>query len=309
MQKNLFLQILIILGGFSLILLLAGANYLNGYLAVQSGEKHLLEQRISQHSLQIKDLELITDVLVSENKNVALKLEEERAKRLVAETENKTAVNRLTELEQSVENSKTNMPSEVISSWRPRVASVKCQWNFDNGVQASASGSAVLVPNVSTTAIVGLITSKHVVNYKGYSPSACSVRFPGESSSYTITATNISFSEEFDSAIINIPSPSVNLITLNLENIGRCSADGVVGDEIVILGYPGIGSRDDITATEGIISGYESGYYLSSAKVERGNSGGAAVSIRNNCYLGIPTFVDVGEIESLARILDQKLIK
>jgi hypothetical protein len=53
-----------------------------------------------------------------------------------------------------------------------------------------------------------------------------------------------------------------------------------------------------------VISGYEEGLYLTSAKVERGNSGGAAIDVNNNCYLGIPTFVTVGSFESLARILD-----
>ena len=73
------------------------------------------------------------------------------------------------------------------------------------------------------------------------------------------------------------------------------------------MGYPSIGSQTDITATEGIISGYDGNYYVTSAKVERGNSGGAAVALKDNCYLGIPTFVQVGDIESLARILDARV--
>ena len=61
------------------------------------------------------------------------------------------------------------------------------------------------------------------------------------------------------------------------------------------------------TVTEGIISSFEkveeSYYYLTSAKIERGNSGGLAVTGNFSCVVGVPTFVVVGEIESLGRVL------
>ena len=63
-------------------------------------------------------------------------------------------------------------------------------------------------------------------------------------------------------------------------------------------------TRTDVTATEGIISGFDGDYYITSAKVEHGNSGGAAILVKESCELGIPTFVQTGSIESLARILD-----
>ncbi|KKR76010.1 MAG: hypothetical protein UU20_C0036G0011, partial [Parcubacteria group bacterium GW2011_GWE2_40_8] len=44
-------------------------------------------------------------------------------------------------------------------------------------------------------------------------------------------------------------------------------------------------------------------YYVTSAKIEFGNSGGIAVSTKNNCILGIPTFVKAGQIETLGRVL------
>nr|MDQ3014484.1 hypothetical protein [bacterium] len=68
-------------------------------------------------------------------------------------------------------------------------------------------------------------------------------------------------------------------------------------------------SRVDVTATEGIISGYEGNYYITSAKIEQGNSGGAAISLRDNCFLGIPTLTLVGKVESLGRILDWQSIQ
>jgi hypothetical protein len=69
------------------------------------------------------------------------------------------------------------------------------------------------------------------------------------------------------------------------------------------LGYPSIGAKESITATEGILSGFDEEYYTTSAKIEQGNSGGAAIHVKNDCFLGLPTLVLAGRIESLARIL------
>jgi len=57
-----------------------------------------------------------------------------------------------------------------------------------------------------------------------------------------------------------------------------------------------------ITATEGIISGFAADYYVTSAKIDHGNSGGAAIEVQRDCYLGIPTYTQT-DIESLARVL------
>ncbi|MCG2690412.1 hypothetical protein L6252_04030 [Candidatus Parcubacteria bacterium] len=75
------------------------------------------------------------------------------------------------------------------------------------------------------------------------------------------------------------------------------------GDEIIILGYPAIGDEYDVTVTRGIISGTDDGYYITDAKIDHGNSGGAAILLKNNCLFGIPTAAVTGEIESLGRIL------
>lgn len=84
-----------------------------------------------------------------------------------------------------------------------------------------------------------------------------------------------------------------------------CSAVNV-GDHLSVLGYPGVGG-DTLTITDGIVSGFEfdygTRYIKTSAKIEHGNSGGIAIK-DSGCVVGIPTFVQSGNIESIGRILD-----
>ena len=88
-----------------------------------------------------------------------------------------------------------------------------------------------------------------------------------------------------------------------------CQKKASIGDSLIVLGYPSYGADySEITATEGIVSGYDGEYYTTSAKIEQGNSGGVAILQKDNCYLGIPTAVRLGAFESLGRILDVKYI-
>ena len=156
-----------------------------------------------------------------------------------------------------------------------------------------------------------IFTNKHVVSDSwGDAPGACVINFPDSSESYNInmnpvtrSMNDISVFQNLDVGEIFIRNPGAYVLS-NAKLNNFCTTRVSVGEQIVVLGYPVIGSQTDITATEGIVSGYENGYYITSAKVEHGNSGGAAISVKNNCSLGIPSFVDSGQLESLGRILD-----
>ena len=158
-----------------------------------------------------------------------------------------------------------------------------------------------------------MYTNKHVVSNEKDNPATqCNIWLPDMSSPYTITADlermmmdDISTDPYYDYGNVHIRKPTQQIISVaNNSKYESCSERADVGEQVLILGYPGIGSASDITVTEGIISGYENGYYVTSAKVEQGNSGGAAILVEDNCYLGIPSFAQTGAIESLARILD-----
>ena len=200
-----------------------------------------------------------------------------------------------------------DLPS-IVSQWRPQIAHIECRWYSANGqLVLDAYGSGLLFRNPVNTLI---FTNKHVLIYQGQAPYSCKVTFPGTTDNYNLTVNtstghfdDINRDPVFDVGEIFIRNPSTYLNSISgVPN--DCKTRAAVGEQVLILGYPEIGSTTDITATEGIISGYENGYYITSAKVDHGNSGGVAILVKDNCYLGIPSFVQAGQLESLARILD-----
>lgn len=192
--------------------------------------------------------------------------------------------------------------SNIIKEWSKKVAYIECVWAYTNGtVYAKGSGSATLVKfnNLGLRAV----TSKHVLLDKGqYIPRDCKVILSG-GKTYLISSndTNISIGINEDWAYLKI-TPDETLNDITKQDIKLCPSVEI-GDKLLILGYPVIGSQTGLTVTEGILSGFDGNYYITSAKIDRGNSGGAAILIKDNCYLGIPSASVVGVIESLGRIL------
>lgn len=194
---------------------------------------------------------------------------------------------------------KNDLPS-IIKQWRSKIAYIEC--NFGSNIQ---SGSGILATfGYGSNAKVYVITNRHVITEDFiYRPDFCRIAIPDFSKIITVMIEDFIISSQgYDWAALRINNPDKYL-----DNLGGdyqvCDDQLSLGESIVILGYPGIGTETDITATEGIISGHEGDYYITSAKIEQGNSGGAAVFPKENCYIGIPTFAKVGAIESLARIL------
>jgi len=210
----------------------------------------------------------------------------------------------------------------IIQEWKPRVAYIECQWAYsDTGrVYRVASGSGFLWRGVQIGR--GTVeTNLHVIlDDNGYSPTECVIKFSGESDIHVYktdrpwTAPDRKdwgpFSHDvrgYDSGSIMFANPSNSVMAILNSSFNSCKTlnqKAAIGESVVILGYPGIGGNNDITATEGIISSYDGDYYITSAKIEHGNSGGIAILIKDNCFLGIPSYAEAGEIESMGRILD-----
>lgn len=202
----------------------------------------------------------------------------------------------------------------IINQWRLSIAYIECNWPYINAQGYFTKSGSGLFWNAGKDSYF-VLSNLHVVTEDTAGlPKYCTIQIPDDNDVATVPGKDIykvSNDEQapIDASLVTIKNPTLYMTHSPITDWPRMGCLGIknnasVGDQVVILGYPGIGSQTDITATEGIVSGFESDYYITSAKVERGNSGGAAILVKNNCYLGIPTFVEVGQVESLARILD-----
>ena len=131
---------------------------------------------------------------------------------------------------------------------------------------------------------------------------------------YDLVAFNLK--EEFDIETQDVYNKLSELegVVVNAEDITLC-ADIKTGDNLFISGYPvGGGGLDGdlLTTTGGIVSGVDYGeydrYFVTSAKVDSGSSGGLAI-LENGCFLGVPTAVLDGDHESLGRIMDVRKLR
>jgi len=227
-----------------------------------------------------------------------------------AEDENKKLQNQVTTLENQ-KSVKTKSDADIIAEWDNRVAEVTCFWPSE-----TSGGSATLV-NLTSHGVTA-VTNKHVISdsTSTYAPDSCVVGIYENGARVVnyISPGNPVWIGSSDWGYIyldNSEAPSDNGFFNKVTNnqLIICKESQVnLGDQIVILGYPAIGTKNGITATEGIISGIETDYYVTSAKIDHGNSGGAAISVKNDCWIGIPTWAASGSIESLGRILKAQLV-
>ncbi len=259
--------------------------------------------------IQLIDIQSSQQKLISElatELSVELEgLREETSEQLAAAR--RSVVTTRQELQTEINSQKTRTLTEVVDTWRPRMAFVRCEFNF-LGARVAQQGASTLF-SINNEPI--LITNRHVVEspasqllscYYRFPQDTDNIQFPGEAISYGATTDPALVEPDYARVLLSEPNDFVLGLMDGISN-QVCSQEPLIGDEVVILGFPTIGSNQDLTATEGIIAAIEENYYVTSAKVDSGNSGGAAIHVNNNCYLGIPTFTALGQAESLARIL------
>jgi len=284
-----------------------GFNYYKDYQIQQSEEEKLIqeneklrlekEQEIKQNeqNLEIEKLKKEMEELKNKPPQIIIKeTQPEKPQIIIKEVP-------------SEEPKVVDLPS-IIKEWRPRVAHISCEWRYSDMIKTylKKAGSGLALKTDEDGIII--LTNAHVITDEGrYSPWICNIKLPEDnnifSASYGTGAFKTSY-YDLDWGTIKISQPDEYITGLTSPSVRYCTTKASIGDSVVILGYPAIGSQVDITATEGIVSGYDGDYYITSAKVEQGNSGGVAILPKRNCYLGIPSFAEVGGIESLARILD-----
>ncbi|MCK4918606.1 MAG: trypsin-like peptidase domain-containing protein [Candidatus Pacebacteria bacterium] len=295
-MDNLFLKenkiIKVIFFSFIFLLIIDISQFFNFHNILSD-----LNSRMAEEKMLLRNIEVQISQLGELNKQKQIELEysllDEKGKRIFANLDLKEDI--LTKGGENLIN--------IIDQWESYIVYLECDFNYNDTKELAfrLNGSGLLVQESNGTILV--LTNRHVVSNSDYFANQCTIKLPKEE--IILVSEEILISDGgFDWGLIkiNTTNPLINEIMEIPPHI--CLEKPVLGDEIAILGYPSIGDRNNITVTEGIISGFEDEYFITSAKVEQGNSGGAAVLLKNNCYLGTPTFSEKGELESLARILD-----
>ena len=198
--------------------------------------------------------------------------------------------------------------SSIVKNWRPYTAYIICSWDAPEELYGSGSGK---IEEIDSEGRALIMTNKHVLLKEDNKPSECLITFPEISKIYRLEDPDVITEDDLDVGYLIIEDPDQFITSLAMEFTGEaiCLEEAKPGDEILAIGYPGIGVSGDVTVTDGIISGIEGEYYISSVKLDYGNSGGIAILVEKNCYLGIPTASVTGKIESLAKILKYDQIK
>lgn len=256
----------------------------------------------------VKKTNDLEKAILTETKSLNEKIKQAEIKNLAVEstikTQEESSQKKITSLEEKISKVKLYDATTIISQWRTLIANVECQFRYsDTGrlyQTSSGSGIAIKFENIPTA----ILTNKHLItDANGYGADSCSAKLL-DSNETIISSSAVKSSKGYDLGYIYINNPSDYVKSITLKFPSLCLQKPSLGDEIVALGYPSIGSTNGLTATEGIISGFDENYFITSAKIEQGNSGGAVILLKDNCLLGIPTFVTLGKVESLARILD-----
>jgi len=262
---------------------------------------------VSNH-YQKRETEL-KDFLVSQQKTLQdtnksfdtlnQKYNQESSQRIAQEKIAKEIISRLENKVNNASATKTNDLASVISQWSGIIAKIECEFTEDQQQYISQGSGTALGLNGQTI----VLSNRHVLVPDNITPSICRTKIPSSALVYSGDDIRVSVSGA-DWAVLHLNDVDQQIRNITAKQPAFCQRKPSIGDEVVILGYPSIGAKTTITATEGIVAGYDGDFFITSAKVEQGNSGGAAILLKDNCLLGIPTFAQVGKIEALARILD-----
>ncbi|MFH0923650.1 MAG: S1C family serine protease [Candidatus Falkowbacteria bacterium] len=165
-----------------------------------------------------------------------------------------------------------------------------------------------------------ILTNRHVV--EGAYMNTCFIGFIesisqepnfGTAGNYNLAEVKYqTVSNDMDAAILYLDNPTNK--TYPYINIWDSNSDALqFGDKIEVIGFPSIGGST-ITYTSGDFSGFGSSadgtqnYIKSTAPLEHGNSGGASYNSSGQ-FIGIPTMVVAGTLNSMSYVLSVNSIK
>ena len=176
--------------------------------------------------------------------------------------------------------------SSIVEQWKPLVGLTLCSFISPyTGQQTSVQGGSGTAIKFSNQPL-SIVTNKHVVTDEfGNGAYGCVFILPDRTSNIygKIIGTGKGvgvFNDDVAFIYIKDSDNYLNNLTSILPKF--CQRKPVEGENVLILGYPAIGSSESITATQGIISGFEGNYFITDAKFDHGSSGGAAILVKDN---------------------------
>ncbi len=172
-------------------------------------------------------------------------------------------------------------------------ATVKLMCLFDANTGMQGSGTIIDASGL-------ILTNKHVVNgtvgcFVGFINNLNDKPYFGDRQ----IADILKVSSTEDIAVLKLRNPNNQQLTYI--NIASGNSNLQLGTKINVYGYPAIFGTD-ITYTSGDFSGVDGSYLKTTAILEHGNSGGGAYS-NNGTFVGIPSAVVKGQLNSLGYIL------
>lgn len=188
---------------------------------------------------------------------------------------------------------KTPTEEEIVSTWKDYAVRVTCIKLDENGLKKSYSdGSGFLI---YTSKGISVLTNLHVLYTKGNKLSDyCSVYVPKINETFKVLKKDRFSGKYQDRATLNIKDPSKTIKELMLKTkvvSTDCKEDQLVKDtDIAFIGFPIGSDKTKASSVKGKIVGTEDDYIVSATNIVSGYSGGIAISLKDNCYIGIPTF-------------------
>lgn len=216
----------------------------------------------------------------------------------------------------------TNNYSSLVNKFGVSIVEIICSSNARQDSFQQGSGTLYKTDDASQPYVVW--TNLHVVKTDDGSNPQCAIAIhPNISSSFqylVFSAVGYKYIDSSTDFAELTPSVTTGKNAGSLSDLAKYSIqrsdfklcqNPSTGEGLVVLGYPAVGGST-LTVTEGIVSGFEysSGvkYAKTSAKIDHGDSGGLAL-LSSGCVLGIPTYVESGQLESIGRILDLTSIR
>ena len=195
----------------------------------------------------------------------------------------------------------STIAAEPVAPWEAHTAVVKIYTyglGEDYSLQAQSTGSGVIVNEDGL-----ILTNRHVVQIENHAdqgttlPSVymvCLTNEIGVTPDCSFIAKMVAVSNSRDLALLKIVEEegfSKRSAYPYFKIDGKANTDLKIGDDLTILGYPGVGGPT-ITITEGTVNGkftrFADEWIKTDADISFGNSGGAAIDASGN-LVAIPT--------------------